>query len=320
MTQYYGRRHRISVSVFLFFSIVATNHLHANKITYIYTDAQGNVLANADAQGNIVSAYDYKPYGGQAMATAPDGPSYTGHVNDIDTSLIYMQARFYDPMIARFLSIDPKPLSASDFYNFDRFAYGNSNPIRNIDPDGRNAIITHNLDGSISIQVPVNFSGPAANQQNIDAIKADVSTRWSGLYEVAGEITKVSVSVVDVTDSTPKAAINSITLLNGPTSSTITQGGSFVQNKREGEWNMTSYGMKLGEAAHETGHLMGDTDHIDNSTDANGNRITAAKAGYANNLMGELTPTTMTDNRNMDAILHSPVNIQQTQSSATTQP
>jgi len=71
------------------------------------------------------------------MASVQDGPGYTGHVNDIDTALIYMQARYYDPSVGRFLSVDPVALKDSGVSNFARYVYGSDNPIRYVDPDGK---------------------------------------------------------------------------------------------------------------------------------------------------------------------------------------
>lgn len=100
------------------------------------------MLAKADANGNIVATYDYAPYGAPAMSTGnvPDGPGYTGHVTDSDTGLVYMQARYYDPVTSRFLSTDPTGPSPGNIYGFNRYAYANNNPIVNIDPDGQDAI------------------------------------------------------------------------------------------------------------------------------------------------------------------------------------
>jgi uncharacterized protein RhaS with RHS repeats len=63
-------------------------------ITYVYTDPRGTPLAEADVHGNITATFDYAPYGSIALGTAPNGPGYTGHVNDPDTGLVYMQARY----------------------------------------------------------------------------------------------------------------------------------------------------------------------------------------------------------------------------------
>jgi RHS repeat-associated protein len=89
---------------------------HAGRVTYVYTDAQGTPLAKADANGNIIATFDYAPYGAQALGTPPSGPGHTGHVNDLDTGLVYMQARYYDPAVGRFLSVDPMgPASGNTF-------------------------------------------------------------------------------------------------------------------------------------------------------------------------------------------------------------
>lgn len=108
-----------------------------STVTYIYTDQQGTPLAEADVNGNITATFDYAPYGSQALGTAPNGPGYTGHVNDPESGLVYMQARYYDPATGRFLSVDPVGPAAGNAFNFSRYAYGSNNPIKNIDPDGR---------------------------------------------------------------------------------------------------------------------------------------------------------------------------------------
>ena len=46
-----------------------------------------------------------------------------------------MQARYYDPVIGRFYSNDP--LGFRGVHSFNRYAYGNNNPYKYIDPDGR---------------------------------------------------------------------------------------------------------------------------------------------------------------------------------------
>jgi RHS repeat-associated protein len=117
---------------------------HAGTVTYVYTDPQGTPLAEADAQGNITARFDYAPYGSVAMGSAPNGPGYTGHVNDPDTGLVYMQARYYDPDTARFLSVDPQAPIAGNALNFNRYSYASNNPVVNIDPDGRSTCANSN--------------------------------------------------------------------------------------------------------------------------------------------------------------------------------
>ncbi|HJS61845.1 MAG TPA: RHS repeat-associated core domain-containing protein, partial [Pseudolabrys sp.] len=60
-----------------------------------------------------------------------------GHVQDAQTGLTYMQQRYYDPQIGRFLSMDPVTADANTGGNFNRYWYANNNPYKFIDPDGR---------------------------------------------------------------------------------------------------------------------------------------------------------------------------------------
>jgi RHS repeat-associated protein len=113
----------------------------AETITYVYTDAQGTPLANTDALGNPTKALDYRPYGTQALGGPPDGPGFAGHVNDVDTGLVYMQARFYDPEIGRFISVDPVSANSGDLFNSNRYAYADNSPTVFSDPDGRQAFV-----------------------------------------------------------------------------------------------------------------------------------------------------------------------------------
>jgi RHS repeat-associated protein len=76
-------------------------------VRFQHTDALGTPVAETDALGNITKRNSYTPYGEAFGATAIDGTGYTGHVMDRDTGLTYMQQRYYDTQIGRFMSIDP---------------------------------------------------------------------------------------------------------------------------------------------------------------------------------------------------------------------
>ena len=112
---------------------------YGGTVTYVYTDPQGTPLAEADASGNITARFDYTPYGVAvaSMGPAPNGPGYTGQVNDPDTGLVYMLARYYDPAVGRFLSTDPVTPSPGNAFNLNRYDYANNNPVVNMDTDGR---------------------------------------------------------------------------------------------------------------------------------------------------------------------------------------
>lgn len=105
-------------------------------VTYIHTDGLGSPVARTDSAGNVISRTRYEPYGYVASGVQPT-IGFTGHVNDVDTGLTYMQQRYYDPVAGRFLSIDPLLTDANTGSSFNRYDYANNNPYKFIDPDGR---------------------------------------------------------------------------------------------------------------------------------------------------------------------------------------
>jgi RHS repeat-associated protein len=112
--------------------------VHATQhTTYFITNAQGTVVATADSQGNVTYTAAYRPYGQQQVGALQPGPGYTGHVNDPGIGLVYMQARYYDPSIGRFMSIDPVEVKAGNVFLFSRYAYAWNSPIKYIDPYGQ---------------------------------------------------------------------------------------------------------------------------------------------------------------------------------------
>ena len=50
---------------------------------------------------------------------------------------MYMQARYYDPVIGRFYSNDPVGFLADNVHSFGRYTYVNNNPYKYVDPDGK---------------------------------------------------------------------------------------------------------------------------------------------------------------------------------------
>ena len=113
------------------------------QVTYIHTDGLGSPVARTDEKGNVISRTRYEPYGATAGGATPT-IGFTGHVNDADTSLTYMQQRYYDPIAGRFMSVDPVLTDANTGSSFNRYIYGNNNPFKYVDPDGRDIIVVVN--------------------------------------------------------------------------------------------------------------------------------------------------------------------------------
>jgi RHS repeat-associated protein len=115
----------------------------AQTVRYIHTDALGSVAVMTDQNRNVIERREYEPYGLQLTPAIKDGPGYTGHVQDAVTGLTYMQQRYYDPSIGRFLSVDPVEAYSDPAGAFNRYWYANNNPYRFTDPDGRQSFMAY---------------------------------------------------------------------------------------------------------------------------------------------------------------------------------
>lgn len=130
-----------------------------------FTCASGT-LSGSSCLGAL-SRTRYEPYGNVAAGTVPNALGFTGHVNDAETGLIYMQQRYYDPIAGRFQSVDPLITDAESGKSFNRYEYVNSNPFRFTDPDGRDGCtgshITNSTGGcsSSSVFTPQGMSSVA---------------------------------------------------------------------------------------------------------------------------------------------------------------
>ncbi len=108
-------------------------------ITYIHGDPAGSPIAATNASGQLLWRESYRPFG-ERLRRMPGSTTerhfFHGKPED-GTGLQYFGARYYDPVLGRFLSVDPAPLDDKDIHSLNRYAYGNNNPFVFRDADGR---------------------------------------------------------------------------------------------------------------------------------------------------------------------------------------
>lgn len=132
-------------NVYLAGSLIATidhawpsNAVLATK--YQHTDALGSPVSVTNPSGQVIERMDYEPWGAIIGNPTRSGIGYTGHVMDGATGLTYMQQRYYDPQIGRFLSVDPVTAYSNPVGAFNRYWYANNSPYKFTDPEGRTAV------------------------------------------------------------------------------------------------------------------------------------------------------------------------------------
>ncbi|KKN17281.1 hypothetical protein LCGC14_0967420, partial [marine sediment metagenome] len=117
-------------------------------VTYYYVyDAIGQIIGLTDTGGTFAVKYTYDSWGNATETvisptfTAGSNPYlYKTYYYDEETGLYYLEQRYYNPNIARFLTKDPLPGKVTDRLSTNPYIYVANNPITNIDPDGRHTI------------------------------------------------------------------------------------------------------------------------------------------------------------------------------------
>lgn len=121
----------------------ATSFSYNGTMYFYVKNLQGDVIRIIDLAGTEVASYVYDAWGnikdtkGDLTVRELNPIRYRGYVYDTETSLYYLQSRYYDPFAGRFLNADifydtntETPLSTN------MFAYGENNPANSIDPYG----------------------------------------------------------------------------------------------------------------------------------------------------------------------------------------
>ena len=108
--------------------------MQVNGTTYYYvTNLQGDVMGLVDTSGNSVASYTYDPYGKLLTATgelAEKNPlRYRGYYYDSESGLYYLQSRYYDPAVRRFINADRYASTGQGIVGCNAFEYGLNNPV-----------------------------------------------------------------------------------------------------------------------------------------------------------------------------------------------
>ena len=129
---------------------VIYKHGSAAELYYYLVNAQGDVAAILDSSGTMVAFYDYDAWGNctvyNSSAKVLTDPTsianinplrYRGYYYDAETGFYYLQSRYYDPAICRFINADTfATTDANGFLSANMFAYCENNPIMRVDVDG----------------------------------------------------------------------------------------------------------------------------------------------------------------------------------------
>lgn len=116
-----------------------------NGTPYYYLRTLLNDVSGiVDGEGNVVAEYRYGAYGNVIYATgglATINPiRYRGYYYDTETSLYYLQSRYYNTEWCRFISPDCLFIAGDALNGSNMYAYCNNDPVTYIDESGTAAV------------------------------------------------------------------------------------------------------------------------------------------------------------------------------------
>jgi RHS repeat-associated protein len=109
---------------------------------YYFSDYLKTASVIADSTGTIKAESDYYPWGGELQFVANDFNSYkfTGKERDAESGLDDFGARFDSSSLSRFITVDSGPFHLTNPGSLNRYSYALNNPLRYLDPDGKESI------------------------------------------------------------------------------------------------------------------------------------------------------------------------------------
>ena len=117
---------------------------------YFVCNWRGDVIRIYDGAGAVVANYNYDAWGSVISVTDANGAAitdsthianvnplrYRGYYYDSETGLYYLQSRYYDPAVKRFINADTLLGANKDILGNNVFAYCSNNPANHSDPTG----------------------------------------------------------------------------------------------------------------------------------------------------------------------------------------
>jgi RHS repeat-associated protein len=120
----------------------------SSTLNFLLGDHLGSNAITTNSSGVKSAEIRYYPWGTTryTSGTSPTTFQYTGQRVESSLGLLFYNARWYDPALARFIQADTEV--PGGVQGLDRYAYNYNNPINYIDPDGRDPVYVNGYDAS----------------------------------------------------------------------------------------------------------------------------------------------------------------------------
>jgi RHS repeat-associated protein len=134
--------------------------LRGGQTAYYHADGLGSVRALSNTAGTVTDTWHYAAFGAELArtGTTPNEYRFTGEQIDPNTGFYYLRARWMNPEVGRFLSLDSYPGRSGDPASLHKYLYASGDPVNLRDPSGRLSIGFGGFAGAfISLAVRISY-------------------------------------------------------------------------------------------------------------------------------------------------------------------
>jgi RHS repeat-associated protein len=184
-------------------------------VEYYHLDAVGSVRVTTNASGQVVRRHEFLPFGEEWQPAVPPGDPrlFTGQERDPETGLDYFGARYYRANLGRFTTTDPVQdlrENLADPQQWNRYTYASNNPLRYVDPDGRDladivGLVVSARNWVLQRTSPPDGSGHLRYQNGVPAPKGELAELVSCIADTVG----TTLTITSTNEVTPVHAANS---------------------------------------------------------------------------------------------------------------
>ena len=120
----------------------AYGFIHNGMPYYYDINLQGEIVGILDRNNNYVVTYIYDVWGALVYVAGDYSVGflnplrYRGYFYDDETGFYYLQSRYYDPEVGRFINPDGYISTGTGMLGYNMFAYCGNNPVNRVDPTG----------------------------------------------------------------------------------------------------------------------------------------------------------------------------------------
>ena len=158
-------------------------------LTFVHGDHLGSTNLTTNISGTKVSELRYYPFGETRYSSGTTSTSkrFTSQEEQIDIGLYDYGARFYDPILGRFVSADSVVPQPGDPQSLNRFAYVRNSPLARVDPSGHgdtcNRLLFHCGDSGSSdpTQTLPSPTVVSLNPETIQQVFHQSGARWADI-------------------------------------------------------------------------------------------------------------------------------------------